>query len=153
MINIIRRAGKIWLLGGLILMIIFWLNLGGWDKDSFGKRMTLNKAAVEMVKENLWLGVGAGNFLVKLPKYQQNGPYWWQPVHNIPLLIISEIGILGVMEIGWILMKVTSYELRANIKKNWVVIGVILITGLVDHYWVTLPQNSWLLVVVLATMG
>lgn len=32
------------------------------------------------------------------------------------------------------------------------VVMAILATGMVDHYWLTLPQNNWLLVVFLALL-
>jgi len=143
-----RAVGLIMIGVGLVILAISSGMVGGWDKESWNKRVVLNEAAVEMVKENLWLGVGAGNFLVKLPKYQSSGPYWWQPVHNVPLLVVSEIGLLGVMGLGWILRKFLILN-----KSQMVLLGVVVVTGMVDHYWVTLPQNNWLLVVVLALMG
>jgi len=141
-----RKIGLVLIGVGLVILVNSSGLVGGWDKESWSKRMVLNKAAVEMIKDNLWLGVGAGNFLVKLVKYQESGPYWWQPVHNIPLLVTAEIGVLGILWLGWVLNKFFK-------KTNIILIGIILITAMVDHYWVTLPQNSWLLVVVLALMG
>ncbi len=63
--------------------------------------MGLNWAAIKMVKDNLFWGTGAGNFLVRLPFYQKEvGSYWLQPVHNIGLLILSEWGLLGGVWLG-----------------------------------------------------
>ena len=111
-------------------------------------------ASLKMIKDHLLFGVGAGNFLVRLPEYQQNsGVFWLQPVHNILFLIVSEVGIIGLI----ILFKITNYELRITnwrkeIKKknNLILLGIILVTGMVDHYWLTLPQNWWLMCVVLS---
>lgn len=134
-----------WYLMGIpfLLGIVVWkFNLfSGWDPTSWKKRWELMVSAVLMIKESSFLGVGVGNFLVRLPEYKTNSPvFWLQPVHNIYLLLVSELGILGIMALAWI----------SEIKKiNYLPLIAILLTGLVDHYWVTLPQNMWLLVLVL----
>jgi len=49
-------------------------------------------------------------------------------------------------------MKFSIFNFQFSIKKknNLIVLGIILITGMVDHYWLTLPQNWWLMCVVLS---
>ena len=124
--------------------------LGGWDADGIGKRTQLISAGVKMFKESPVFGVGLGNFLVRLPEFQKNnGIFWLQPVHNILLLIISEVGLFGLI------ILISNFQFLISNKKKKIdlifkiIFGVILISGMVDHYWLTLPQNVWLLVVVL----
>ncbi len=139
---------------GMILILVGYLGnkgnqgiLGGWDTESLSKRLELNLVALGMIKENPLFGVGAGNFLNKLPEYQQAYRFYWlQPVHNIFLLAWSEVGSLGI--IIAIQLLITNYELRIKDKTRFWIIGAVLVTGMVDHYWLTLPQNSWLLAVV-----
>lgn len=141
---------------GAIVLVLTMINenyrivdfLGGWDTEGVVKRMSLNLAGVKMIRDNPLFGVGAGNFLVRLPEYQKNNSFFWlQPAHNVPLLVLSEIGIVGLIIIAILLGRFKIYKLRfTNKKLIWV---VILITGMVDHYWVTLPQNWWLLAVIL----
>jgi len=122
--------------------------LGGWDINGIEKRVQLNLAGLKMFKETPLVGVGLGNFLVRLPEFQKNnGVFWLQPVHNILILILSEIGLFGLF-LGWWFLK-ENFKWR---KINWIfkiILGVIIISGMVDHYWLTLPQNVWLLVLVL----
>ncbi|MDD2483340.1 MAG: O-antigen ligase family protein, partial [Candidatus Shapirobacteria bacterium] len=124
--------------------------LGGWDTDGVTKRIQLNISGLKMIKESPWFGVGLGNFLVRLPEFQKNsGVFWLQPVHNILILAWSQIGILGL---GLLIFSLKF--LIFNFKKiNFVfkiIFGVVIITGMIDHYWLTLPQNWWLLILVLS---
>jgi len=118
--------------------------LGGWDKDSWSKRVSLVVSAKNMFIDSPFLGIGNGNFVSLLPKYQEKNIFWLQPVHNIFLLILSEIGIFGVV----LLCKMFG-RIR---KKNWQILGIIIVTGMLDHYWVTLPQNFWLAAIILGLM-
>lgn len=109
------RFGILSLVLALILLKIIDFNyplgnfLGGWDENGMIKRGQLNLAAVEMIKESPWVGVGLGNYLVRLPEYQKNNHiFWFQPVHNIFLLLVSEIGILGLMGVVWLLVNKIS---------------------------------------------
>jgi O-antigen ligase len=121
--------------------------IGGWDEGSISKRAYLNMAALRMIKGNLWLGVGAGNFLVRLPEYQKMNQFFWlQPVHNIFLLMMTEIGILGLLMVGTKLLKLFK---GLKLKEGFGVAGIILMTGMVDHYWISLPQNWWLMGIML----
>jgi hypothetical protein len=121
--------------------------LGGWDSDSLSKRMSLNVVAVKMWRENFMIGVGAGNFIPKLPEYQSDNKFYWlQPVHNIFLLAGVEIGMLGIIMMIWLFRDLWE---RKGIKKKWWLWGLIVLSGMVDHYWLTLPQNTWLLAIVL----
>lgn len=157
--NIKNRISIIALIFLFLGVIIFGLRLvnmeyqvsdflGGWDSDGIEKRIQLNVAGLKMIKESSLFGVGLGNFLVRLPEFQKNnGIFWLQPVHNILILAWSEIGILGLFLGFWFFSENFSRK-----KINWIfkiILGVVVISGMVDHYWLTLPQNVWLLVLVL----
>ncbi len=120
--------------------------LGGWDSQGWQKRMSLNMSVLKMIADSPIFGVGAGNFTKRLSEYQKGSFYWLQPVHNILLLALSEIGIVGVM-VFWNFLK------RRLKKINWWMGAIIIVTGLVDHYWLTLPQNTWLLAIILGILG
>ncbi len=124
--------------------------VGGWDTGSLTKRVMLGMMSVEMWRDNLMLGVGAGNFIADLPVYQEASSFYWlQPVHNIFLLVGAELGILGIM---LVIYKILDIRFQIMRRRNWLILGIIIVTGMVDHYWLTLPQNYWLLVVVFAVL-
>jgi len=153
-----RKGVKEWLaflgiMAGVVMMVIGVAGInyrtvdfvGGWDNDSWGKRMVLNQAALRMWRDNFWLGVGAGNFVPRLPDYLRSGEYFWlQPVHNIFLLTASEIGMLGVI----MAIKMMIFDLGITERKRvYGILVMIALTGLTDHYWLTLPQDIWLVAV------
>jgi len=124
--------------------------LGGWDKESLNKRISLNMSAIRMIWEKPLFGVGLGNFLVKLPEIQRNDSYFWlQPVHNIGLLAMSEVGLLGLIWVFLGLSGLRRGKINLNQKLIWT---AILLTGMFDHYWLTLPQNTWLLLIMTALL-
>ena len=103
-------------------------------------RLELIKSALIMIKENFWYGVGLNNFIPNLVKVSNTYLNSWelQPVHNIFLLLFSETGIIGFLMFLLIIIKnltILNYPLIA-----------ILITGMSDHYWLTLQQNILLFV-------
>jgi len=156
--NIRKTLGKVLVTAGLVSMVLGIIStnyrLGdffvGWDENSLEKRKTLFVAAMKMVKENPLLGIGAGNFVAQLPQYQKAGGFFWlQPTHNVGMLALAEVGIVGVIAITAMSLKCLKSIKFLKKKENWVLLGLIVLTGMMDHYWLTLPQNSWLLVVIL----
>jgi hypothetical protein len=119
--------------GILLLPIYLWpmvLVFSGWDSLSLIKRIDLNIEAIKMIFHYPLLGVGLNNYLL-------NSKYF-QPVHNVYLLILSQVGIVGV----WFIYKIIRL---LRLKILW----IVLVTAMFDHYWMTLPQNWWLLVLAL----
>lgn len=154
MIIALRKNKLIWvgtLLGICLSGYYILKNLSGWDMSGLQKRWQLMVAAIEMVRKSPLLGVGAGNFVNNLPELtKMTKVYWWQPVHNIIILPLSEIGILGIV---WVFWWIKKYLEKISWKRCWW-LGVVLVgTGMVDHYWLTLPQNTWLLAVMIGILG
>lgn len=150
-----KVAGYLTVILGLFLLILGMVGvnyrtgdfLGGWDSDGLAKRVSLNTAAIKMWRENPMIGVGVGNFIPRLPEYQTESQFYWlQPVHNIVLLAGSEVGVLGLIILIWWLR---DWWEGKNFRKRWWLWALIFASGMVDHYWITLPQNSWLLAIVL----
>ena len=112
------------------------------SQRSISHRIELISASLKMIKENWLSGVGLNNFIPNLPNMTKTFLNAWelQPVHNIFLLIFSEVGIIGFGIFCYLILSVTmSSELIA-----------ILLTGLSDHYWLTLQQNLLLFTYVLS---
>lgn len=114
-------------------------------QDKYSERLQLSNISGKMISERFFTGVGLNAFISNLPNFKAPTGYIWylQPVHNIYLLIFSETGIAGIILffifIGYGFKKLF---LRSN---DQIVFSImfILFTGLFDHYWLTLQQNSF----------
>ncbi len=109
------------------------------------ERINLAKVSLKVFLAYPFFGVGWDNFLVSLPDFwpfAKEAKIILQPVHNLFLLILSQTGIGGLLLTFWGLKKIIK-------KKNFSWWLIIFLTGLVDHYWLTLNQNLLLLGVVL----
>lgn len=143
---------------GVVLLVLliaigvffsFAKNLSG--KEALSQRFSLAQIAIKMIKAHPLVGVGLNNFIPQLPNYwQQFGmTYWLQPVHNIYLLVATEIGLVGLLIFLWLLILTFKKLLVANRWPLIIALSVILVLGFFDHYWLTLQQSQLLLTIVL----
>ncbi|PJE57533.1 MAG: hypothetical protein COU82_01470 [Candidatus Portnoybacteria bacterium CG10_big_fil_rev_8_21_14_0_10_38_18] len=136
------------------------------QEEAIDLRFFYNKIALVIIKEKPLLGVGIGNFV----NYSQHYPaflraanamlsgggqgdveipdWLYQPVHNIYLLIASEIGILGALLFLLFLAKKAIQGIKQIFRELneinalfFLFIG-FLILGLSDHYFWTLQSGS-----------
>jgi hypothetical protein len=129
----------------LILTIIFIQGKG--DVLTIKKRIELIKNAFLIFSQNPVFGVGLGNYLVAQNKIPSSIYLFFnQPVHNIFLLSLAELGIIFWLIVVHYLIK-KSKKFSVN---NYYLLITILITGFFDHYWLTLPQNFFLMAVIFA---
>lgn len=148
---VIKKTKIIGLIGlaGLAGGIVGIMFLG--QADSWILRENLNLAALKMVQFSPFLGVGLNNFLVKLPDfYKFSGQvYFLQPVHNVYLLVLSELGPVGLIALGGFLFLTFR---RLIVTRNYpFLLGFcsILLLGLFDHYFYTLQQGQLLVALIL----
>lgn len=106
------------------------------ESDAYRLRKEYIDTATKMIRENPILGVGPGNFVVKIDDYGDNFKEWEkQPVHSIYFLITSEIGIIGLISVIYFII----YNVNHIIFKHsfGVVILTFLVMGIFDHFFVS----------------
>lgn len=78
------------LMGGLTLIFLPYQQI--WSTAS--KRVLYIQDSISMISKNLWFGVGLGQYVANLSSSRE---FWqYEPVHNVFLLVLSEIGVLGL---------------------------------------------------------
>jgi O-antigen ligase len=133
------------LLGGFVFLSF---RLGLLERASIGERFFLAQNAGRLFWKRPFLGWGLGSFI---PAQGQLGLSrgsfnFYQPVHNLFLLILVEVGLLGFFCFFYWLVK---WWLKVNYYWRCLFL-VIAFLGFFDHYWLTLQQNFLLLGVVIA---
>jgi len=137
-------------LAGLFFGVFVFLvgHFGLIEELSIRERLFLTRNAGQLFMERPLLGWGLGSFIPAQGQlgFSRAGLNFYQPVHNLFLLILAEAGLLGLF---WLVYWLTRW---------WFLVGrywrqlflVIIFLGFFDHYWLTLQQNFLLLGVVMA---
>lgn len=144
----------------VIFVAAFWPAVSARIKISGGDeavkfRVFYNKEALRSGSGILninWLGVGTGNFVNWLMKYDNKLPrYMYQPVHNIYLLLYSETGILGagafVLFVLALIKNFMAKRKPISLESAFILTIVlsILTIGFFDHFPWTLQQGRLML--------
>lgn len=141
----------------LFFVVLVMLRIPAKSDESIVIRQQLHQTAIRMWATSPFFGVGLGNFLIELPSF---APYrtgnFLQPVHNIYLLFMTEVGIAG-----WSVLLILGGMCFLHGRRMWRTVmhnidevtlpllslcGILLL-GVVDHYPVTLQQGQLLLCV------
>lgn len=122
-------------------------------------RMLYTKLAYSMIRDNPDFGVSPGMYTFYINEYtdKESVMEWWQyqPVHNVFLLIGSELGItsllLFVAFLGWLVgLGFISLKKKEGLNRLMLAASLVALFGLIeimqfDHYLWTLQQGSLLL--------
>ena len=133
----------------LLIFVVFFISL--WPV--FQTRVLINSAnemesvveradsaveALEIWQNNKWFGVGVGNYTVVLThKYSNLSGWQYQPVHNTFLLILVELGLVG-LSLSFLVGIMFLYFIYSKAKSRlfWLVLlsAPLLFIMLFDHY-------------------
>lgn len=129
--------------------------LNGPQETGVTNRTVGYQAAAELIFHHPW-GVGAGNFVPAMEKLRPGLPsYQYQPAHDVPLLIAAELGVLPalvilayVIQLGW-RFHVHRPDNDITNTTNFAIFmlgGVFIAMGTVDHFWWSTVPGLLLLV-------
>ena len=122
--------------------------------ETVKRRLHLAKVSGELIAENPILGTGEGNYILGLVESSDVPKVSWllQPVHNIFLLTFSETGFIGLGVFVLLLMFIVNKAIAKKESKLLAAFLFIILTGLLDHYWITLQQTQILFAVLMGLM-
>jgi O-antigen ligase len=126
------------------------------EAQSIKLRVAFTKQALTLIKNDWLLGEGLGNYtLAVYEKYNRTWPgYFYQPVHNIYLLVLAELGIFGAAVFLLILLLVFANLRRSPPSLERSIFGLalmlILVISFFDHYFWTLYFGSLVFWLILA---
>ncbi|QQR55108.1 hypothetical protein IPG41_00830 [Candidatus Peregrinibacteria bacterium] len=133
--------------------------------NAWYERMEGFKRAAELFYAHpLGVGWSLETLFLDENSIQEWMPWDYQPTHNILLLLLVEIGVLGLFAFLLLLFKLTQklFKQKNNLgtkhetsKKNFFLsMGLLMFcTGLLDHYWLTSESSRFLAMTVLASIS
>lgn len=107
------------------------------EQKSITQRIDYINQSKSVITDHFWLGTGIGNYTYELYLQNSSLPVWeYQPVHNIYLLIWSELGIVGlIIFLAWC-ASIIFFSIRHK-KYIAIIFGAVLAVGFMDHYFWT----------------
>jgi len=111
-------------------------------------------SSAKLTFDNLIFGVGLRQFIPELGELlppNQISYSTLQPVHNIILLAMTELGIIPLAI--FLLIFFRNFKKIIPTSNFQLLTSILLITGAVDHYWWTLPQNQLIIILALALLN
>ncbi|PIR41417.1 MAG: hypothetical protein COV31_00910 [Candidatus Yanofskybacteria bacterium CG10_big_fil_rev_8_21_14_0_10_46_23] len=150
----------------LVLLVIFFPEIqsratfsGGTDQ-ALNLRLFYNQEGISSIYLRPLFGVGIGNFSLSLLKNQPDLLAWqYQPIHNIFILIGTEIGLIGLgFFITFLILLFREFwraTRLADPRDPFLLIlgGLVVFWGLFDHFPVTIQQGMIIFWLVLALMA
>lgn len=149
-----RKKLSVAVLPAALILFSFLITFFPLEKQSVNLRLEGMQKAVVIFKQHPVFGVGLGNYLIAA--YQQNSfrapepsLILFQPVHNIFLLLLTEVGLPGLFIFLNFIYGCLKNSFTLDSAAAFFALMFILLTGMLDHYWLTLIQNQFLLALVL----
>lgn len=154
--NFFQKQKTLTLVGlGMGLLLVLFFVMRGFtflEDPAFLERLSGYSYAWELIKIHPW-GVGFSHSTLFLDSVSSLPlmPWEYQPVHNIFLLLLTELGWLSFL----ILIVAGLLHGLHNFKRRSAYLGaviLILIVGFFDHYLLTLDQGRFFAVFILALL-
>ncbi|MBI2410474.1 MAG: O-antigen ligase family protein [Candidatus Kerfeldbacteria bacterium] len=111
------------------------------EERSLHERAQYAQESLDILHDNWITGVGIGNYTVyvhekDIDNHHEQPAWAYQPVHAVPLLIFSELGLFGILAWLWFLMSLLWHWHWKNERIFiWMLpMFMLLIIALFDHY-------------------
>ncbi len=124
------------------------------EANSITERVGGLREAMAVWRSSPFFGVGIGNYTVRLAELAPEQPSWfYQPVHNVPILMVAELGLMGIMLVFCVILNAVKNLRRMSAglasardpslsfrKTGVVILSTLIIISLFDHYlWSLYP--------------
>jgi O-antigen ligase len=120
------------------------------EVKSISERQEQVIEAKTIIKDNLYFGVGMGNYSLALKDYYPNKDiYELQPVHNSFLLLTAEIGIFGF--ISFLLFFIYLFAIAFNRKQVlYISLWLALLLIMLAEHWLVSLHFGWLIMALIS---
>ena len=103
---------------------------------SINERVSMYHISKNLIENHWLIGTGINNYGVTVEKeIQKNGPYYfYQPVHNVFVLVLVEIGLFGFLAFASFIFYTLYIAFRRLSIFNFSIISIFLIIAMLDHW-------------------
>jgi len=119
-----------------------------------------NQMALDVISNHPWLGLGMGNFVWQMRQALNLLASWThQPVHNLYLLIASEVGLIGLVIFLFFVFKIWFSRQKSETDNLlvrgslFIIISSFLLMALFDHFFWSLQQGQLMFWLILGLMA
>lgn len=150
-----QQMHRLLLIGGLMvatLLPLIGARLADREDAAAAERLTGGLWALHMVRETpLWIsGVGWGNYVEALAAYLDSQAIYYQPwqldyVHSVPLLLLAELGVVGML----LTVLGLWFVFRARWWRAGMLLAPLIPAAALDHYLLTQPAPLLVLLALL----
>lgn len=126
------------------------------ERSDVAQRIIQYSIALRLITSHPLLGVGAGNFMEAWRRLPDRAAVPILPVHNVPLLVLAEQGIVGFLAWAMVHLGIVREVMRQwnHIKSSWSLVwlsalSLIVTTSFFDFYFWQWEQGRLLWAVVL----
>ncbi len=143
------------------LSVAYWeplsarLGIGGWqrlEQKSIHERLTSYADGWSLVKSSPFLGVGMHQSLFVIEKRdsnksEQGEKQYYQPPHNMFLLVVSELGVVGLLLFLTLIIFAFKNAWSVGGMRAPIALGIVcmvVISGLFDHFYWSLQSGLFL---------
>lgn len=126
----------------LLYLVERFSNIFNADDSSLVEREKLMIASFRVIEKNFFLGTGS--FVRGMAEFVPRsirGIMILQPVHNVMLLSLSELGVVGFLLFWGIIIKFLCINIKRFTFLTFIILVNVLVIGSFDHYFFSLPQG------------
>jgi O-antigen ligase len=110
----------------------------------------------EVIRERVFTGTGIGAYTAALVMLDPTQPaYAYQPIHNVFLLVLAEVGLFGMVFIAYFFWRIGERVTGLVSRRKWFAVSLFavwLALGLFDHYlwtqWSGLALSSLIFAII-----
>lgn len=145
----------------LIIAIFWWINTTFLVIQPLQERLFAYYSLLKLSLSQLFFGLGSGQYVYVMQDfYSQNLEEWqFQPIHNLFLLILAELGLIGLatfcVMLYYLFFRESMFHVEhagadvprgTNLKKifSQALLLALLFPALTDHYWWDIQQGQLL---------
>jgi len=108
---------------------------GRLEVKSIDDRAQYFQQGKDLIKNNLLLGTGIGNYINTLKNNNANDPAWtYQPVHDVPMLVWAETGLFGMLAVVALFTALCLYAWSAKNVLSIALLASLIPAILFDHW-------------------